>query len=111
MDFFSKETCFYCRLKKLDSLVRLLFFTDGLIYFNFGQLSTCILMKTKTKTPFAESFDKRQLELKNVVLSNEGFIKDTDIKIERAERKARDEQLACTTLTRRAFFISCEKFV
>ncbi|CAD7963933.1 unnamed protein product [Amoebophrya sp. A120] len=43
----------------------------------------------------AESFDKRQLELKNVVLSNEGFIKDTDIKIERAERKARDEQLAC----------------
>ncbi|CAD7935602.1 unnamed protein product [Amoebophrya sp. A25] len=46
----------------------------------------------------ADAFDKKQLELKNVVLNNESFIKDTDLKCERAEKKARDENAACKRL-------------
>lgn len=50
------------------------------------------LAQVRTKN---ESFEKHQNDLKNWVLSQESFIKDTDIKIERAEKKAKDEQCSC----------------
>merc|ERR1711998_76119 len=41
---------------------------------------------------------KKQEELRRVVIDNEQFIRDTDIKTEKAEKKAREEQLECRKL-------------
>ena len=38
---------------------------------------------------------KRQSQLRTVVENNDGFIRDTDIKIDRAEKKAREELTTC----------------
>ena len=47
--------------------------------------------------PPRDAFVKRQSQLRTVVENNDSFIRDTDIKIDRAEKKAREEQNACRT--------------
>ena len=42
-----------------------------------------------------DAFTKRQSQLRTVVENNDGFIRDTDIKIDRAEKKAKEEWMMC----------------
>jgi len=44
------------------------------------------------------AFEKRQEELRKIVQENEQFIKDTDMKIEKAEKKAKEDHLECRRL-------------
>jgi hypothetical protein len=44
------------------------------------------------------TFEKRQEELRKIVQENEQFTRDTDMKIEKAEKKAKEEQVECRKL-------------
>jgi len=44
------------------------------------------------------TFEKRQEELRKIVQENEQFIRDTDMKIEKAEKKEKEEKVECRKL-------------